>query len=387
MSKKANAKTNMYEHSKAKVELYATYLATYLNLLSRAGFVEKIYFYDLMCGEGIYEDGGKGSPILTLETIKNHFFSNGKQCPDIEILFNDKDKSEIEKDKYKIERVQDAASSIFLPDNVGVQYSREDYNEIFPKLIKDLKEIGSNGRTLIFLDPYGYKEIKSKQIKDIILNKKTELLLFFPISHMHRFARKSLSKEDFPGGIPLEKFLLPLIEFNNELAIVKSVYDFIFQLKKAFKTYLSEYNIFVDTFTIERDSQNVYGLFFFTHHVRGFEKMLESKWKMDKQQGRGFRFNSDEDSFFSEVEMSDYVHKLKEFVSCNTKTNADLYLFGLENGFLPKHTGEILKEWQKNNPKFNVSIVEGQGIRKNTFYIPYQNHANDPKKIVKFSLE
>lgn len=276
MKKKNNAKVNMLEHSKAKVELYSTYLATYLTILSLANF-KKIFLYDLMCGEGVYEDGGKGSPILTLETIKNHYFSNKKECPDIEILFNDRDKSEIEKDKYKVERVKELSSKIFLPSNVKVQYSKEDYSEIFPKLVKKLQVIKNNSRMLIFLDPYGYKEIKPEHIKEILENKKTELLLFLPISYMHRFAEKSLSKEDFPGGIPLEKFLLPLIEFNNNLSIVRSVHDFIFQLKESFKGYLSDHNIFVDTFTIERDKQNVYSLFFFTHHIRGFEKMLETK--------------------------------------------------------------------------------------------------------------
>ncbi|MFZ1290259.1 MAG: three-Cys-motif partner protein TcmP [Melioribacteraceae bacterium] len=387
MKKKINAKTNRLEHSKAKVELYSTYLATFLNILSRVNFIDKIFIYDLMCGEGIYEDGGKGSPILTLETIKNHYFSNKKQCPDIEILFNDKDKSEIEKDKYKIERVQAAASTIFLPFNVDIKYSKEDYNKIFPRLIKNLREIENNNRILIFLDPYGYKEIKPEHIKEIIGNKKTELLLFLPISHMYRFCKKSLSKEDFPGGVPLEKFLLPLIEFNTNLSIVKSVYDFIFQLKESFKGYLSEYNIFVETFTIERDSQNVYSLFFFTHHIRGFEKMLESKWKMDKQQGRGFRFNSDEDTFFSEVEMSDYVHKLKEFVSSNIKTNADLYLFGLENGFLPRDTNKVLKEWQNKYPNFKVYLQNKRETRKGSFYLGYEHHNSDPKKIVTFIFE
>jgi three-Cys-motif partner protein len=67
--KNSNAKLVMLEHSKAKVELYATYLATYLNILSRVPFVIRIHIYDLMCGEGVYVDDSKGSPIIAMERI------------------------------------------------------------------------------------------------------------------------------------------------------------------------------------------------------------------------------------------------------------------------------------------------------------------------------
>ena len=86
--KKKDSKTNLLDHSEAKVKLLGNYLSIYLNVLSRSP-INKIYLFDLFCGEGIYEDGGKGSPMIILETIKNHYFSNNKTCPKIEILFND----------------------------------------------------------------------------------------------------------------------------------------------------------------------------------------------------------------------------------------------------------------------------------------------------------
>ena len=68
----------------------------YLNILSRAGYLDKIHIYDLMCGEGIYSDGSKGSPIIALEKIKEHYCQNNNTCPNLDVWFNDKDKSEIE---------------------------------------------------------------------------------------------------------------------------------------------------------------------------------------------------------------------------------------------------------------------------------------------------
>jgi hypothetical protein len=45
--KKVDAKLDMLEHSEAKVELYSTYLAIYLNILSRVSYVRQIFVFDL----------------------------------------------------------------------------------------------------------------------------------------------------------------------------------------------------------------------------------------------------------------------------------------------------------------------------------------------------
>ena len=80
-----SSKTIMLEHSKAKVELYGRYLARYLNILGQVSAIESIYIFDLFCGEGIYEYNSKGSPIIALETINNHYFSRKQRCPKIEL--------------------------------------------------------------------------------------------------------------------------------------------------------------------------------------------------------------------------------------------------------------------------------------------------------------
>lgn len=383
-----NAKLVMLEHSKAKVELYTNYLATYLNILTRTPFVDKIHIYDLMCGEGIYKDGSKGSPIVAIERIKEHYFSNKKTCPDMSVWFNDKDKSEIEKEKYKIERVKEKCSKIFKPNNVSIEYTKEDYREIYPKIIQKINSFTKTERLLLFIDPYGYKEIKLEQLKSYLSGGKTELILFLPISFMSRVANKSLGEDYFPGGEPLKEFLLPLFETEKEVIAFTKPYLFINQLKKLLRNYLINKNIFVDTFTMERDEKNVYCLFFFTPNALGFEKMLDTKWKIDEERGKGFRIDSEQESLFNEPEVLDYPNSLKNFIITGvTKTNSDLYIFGLENGFLPKHTNQILKDWQNNNSKFKVFEEDDTSARKNSFYILYENYGSNPKKVVKFMFE
>ena len=65
MAKKESQKT-MFEHSEVKVKLLETYLKRYFNILNNAQFVGDIHYFDLFSAEGIYENGGKGSPIIAV---------------------------------------------------------------------------------------------------------------------------------------------------------------------------------------------------------------------------------------------------------------------------------------------------------------------------------
>jgi three-Cys-motif partner protein len=154
MAKNKESKLIMLEHSKAKVELFGRYLSIYLNVISRVPFIKKIYLYDLFAGEGKYLNNEKGSPIVAMDCIKNHYYSNNETCPTIDILFNDSRKSEIDPKIYKIERVRMFVDEMFKPQNVTVRYKKEEYNEIIKEVILQLGKIPDSERALLFIDPW-----------------------------------------------------------------------------------------------------------------------------------------------------------------------------------------------------------------------------------------
>jgi three-Cys-motif partner protein len=85
----------MMQHSEVKVRLLKLYLERYLNILSASRYIGDINVYDLFCGEGIYENNGKGSPIVILETIKNIYYAskaNGTSKDKFNCFFNDIEK-------------------------------------------------------------------------------------------------------------------------------------------------------------------------------------------------------------------------------------------------------------------------------------------------------
>jgi three-Cys-motif partner protein len=364
--KNVNPKTSLLEHSEAKIELYGRYLSVYLNILHRAGFVKRIFVFDLFCGEGIYENNAKGSPIIALDCIRNHYYSNKNSIPNMTVWFNYIGKSELE-DGYKVDRVQRISETLTIPSNVDVRFFKRNYREIFPEAI-ELVEQTRDAKGLFFIDPFGYKIIKPLDIRKMLEIGNTEVLLWLPIAQMYRFAG-SVIENQFPGSDPLRDFLKDL--FGNNIPNFRSAYDFVDQLKGRFRAYLKDLNAYVDIFFLERDATNVYCLFFFTRNIKGYEKIIETKWQIDKEHGRGFTIEKTQ-SFFSEIELSGYKQKTQAFIeSADYRTNTELYFFGLENGFLPKHTKSVLDAFTKSG--LIVEVVSLDGTPAKGYYLGDMN--------------
>lgn len=346
------------EHSKAKIELWSYYLSIYLNIIQRAAGIDKVYIYDVFCGEGKYEGGESGSPLVTLEKIKDHYFANKETCMNIEVLFNDNGQSEIEPNKKRIERVEHFAKSIFKPENVKIEYESLDAKKIIKNTVQKLSGLKSNERALLFIDPWGYKEIEIKELKTILQSGRSEIILFLPIYLMYRFTGKAISDEDFPGGKPLQALVKEL--FGAGTPSLKSELQYINSLTKQFKNYL--HLKYSTSFSIERTKNHYFSLFFFTNNKTGFQKMLETKWRLDEENGRGYKIavNKNQQSMFDVLEVSNYDDSVYEYIKGRKSvTNHQLLDFGLDNEYLPKHTKSVLDSLRKQN-KIKLSSGDGQ---------------------------
>lgn len=370
MSKVYDSQKALQEHSKAKVELYEKYLAVYLSLLTHVRYINRIYIFDLFCGEGAYEGGEQGSALSALRVIKDLYWTYRETCPNISVWFNDNGVSQIEDGTPKINRVERLCRDKYgVPDTepfdskVKVRFFDEDYIDICRVALKQL-EAETNAKGLFFLDPYGYKYTPPDNIREIMEAGNTEVILFLPASQMYRFIKPALETE-VSGTEPLKEFLGDL--FGDAVPHFESVLEFIEGVKERYRSYLYGLEIFIDSFILERDNQNTYCLLFFTTHIKGALKMLETKWSLDKEQGRGFRYgDSGTPSLFQRTETTGYHEKLRAFIKeAEYRTNDDLFRFGLKNGFLPKHTNQILKDWKKRIEGFEVFSLDGKEVRGN----------------------
>lgn len=359
--KKKNIKTNLLSHSEAKVQLLGKYLKRYLNIISNDGYTEKINIFDLFCGQGEYENGGEGSPLVSLREIKNAYHISIKEKPikkpKINCYFNDIDED-------KIDILENAIKNKFLYDNnIGeLELTTNDYIIEIQRLSKLFKTY-QNEKGFVFIDPYGYKEVRAEHIKQLMdCNKKAEVLLWLPIQFMYRF-----SKNETPES--LQNFIDEL-GLTSEIGDLNNVWDFIDLLKKGFQNYLGN-NFFVDNFSLKKEENSVFCLYFFTSHIRGFEKMLEAKWDIDSEQGKGWDYGGNQPSLFFEYKTNPLAERLEVFLKEKPRTNGETYEFTLRQGFLPKHANEILADWQQIG-KLSVKLTNGKNARKKAFYNSYK---------------
>ncbi len=361
-----DSKTNLFEHSQAKVRLLGEYLKRYLNIIANSGYTKRIKIYDLFCGEGVYENGGEGSPLVIMRAVKDLHFTNvakSKQIPLIDCSFNDIDTSKVEKVKQAIKN-----KSLYYPEFGSIEYNTLDYQEEVERLISELAKL-QDQKVFLFIDPYKYKHIQASHIKNLLTNGNTEVLLFLPTQFMYRFDSNGTPK-------CLKDFIEELVEYKN-WKDNDSVWQFIEQLKDSFKKYLGE-NYFVDTFTIQKEANTVYCLFFFCPHIKGFEKMLETKWEIDSEQGKGWDYTGQQDLFHEKTNALE--DKLKTFLISDKRYNGDVYEFTLRAGFLPKHTNEIFYNWSRLGI-LEVLADQGGKVRMGSFYITYRCFRDENKKV------
>lgn len=355
----------MFKHSEVKVKLLSLYMERYLNILSLSKYIDKIILFDLFCAEGIYENGGKGSPIILLEAIKELPYSaNGTN--EFDLYLNDLDCDKIEKLKQEIESRQLKSNRIG-----SLYFSTEDYQRMLPLVVSKFSGF-KRTRGFIFIDPYGYKEVKFSHIKELLRPGTTEVLLFLPTQFMFRFEEKGTPQS-------LKDFISELVP-EKDWPKSNTGIDFIEQLKEAFKSRLSD-DKFVDTFIITREKNQFFCLFFFTSHIYGFDRMLDAKWKIDEEDGRGWKYNVTND-LFSTVDISPNTYKLenglKDFLKSEQRSNSEIYEYTLHLGYLPKHTTAVLSKFQNDGI---LDIVSLDKIKKGAFYINYGNWKDNPEKV------
>ncbi len=363
---KKDVKANLLEHSEVKVRLLGEYLTRYLSVIANLEYNQKIRIYDLFCGKGRYDDGGEGSPLIIAKAI-DALYKSGVirgQFPEINCYFNDLDGE-------KVANVEKEVDALNLDKEAFgiIEYSSNDYQEEMDKLVALLPAI-KNEKVFIFIDPYGYKHIRASDIASLLKNKNAEVLLFLPTQFMYRF-----DQEGTPES--LKDFIEELVPYKDWKE-TDSIWGFINQLKDAFRDYLGG-NFCVDTFTIQKDPRTVFCLFFFSSHIRGFEKMLEAKWQIDNEEGKGWEYDA-QPSLFVALKTNPLAEKLKEYLK-KGRSNGEVYSFTLHSGFLPKHTNEILTTWQRQGV-LDVILTDGNPARKKAFYISYDNYKEDPRKVI-----
>jgi len=370
----------MLLHSEAKVEFYKKYLEIYLRVLYLARKIREINIFDVFCGTGLYDNDKKGSPLVAFDAIRK-LREEHHGSKKITLNVNDSKASKISKVQEYIEQSNEG--------HCEVNYRNENADDFFREIIDLLESQDDNVRNLIFIDPYGYKEIRKEILLSLLTNGRSELIIFLPISQMQRFTTVALGSDLKPYE-PLKKFVDSFFDENHRLRkhTVSSV-EYISDVRVALR--FNKY--FTTSFSIQRDKSNTYALFFISPHIYGFEKILEVKWQLDEAEGGGFKqpeppslFPDQEKQLIKQQNYLDLEGLLEDHLS-SPKDNLETYEFVLANEFLPRHANEIFRHWANEKPNFNVlNCSDGKPARKGSFYINWKYYRNFAPPRVIFKL-
>lgn len=372
MSKKLTSKDIMLPHSEAKVAFYREYLTRFLSIMS-VSQIEHVNIFDVFCGRGVYANGGLGSPIQAMETIarvrKDH-----PSRTEFKLYLNDL----VEK---HVLGVKEYINEHFTDDLCKVKYLNLPIQRLFEALVPHLYTTDKASKNLVFIDPYGYKDIHRATLYNLMNNGRTEILLFLPISFMHRFTHYAFSGKKDKKAEPLKKFIAEFFEADSPLLKEEAmdVKTYINELARAF-SFNGEF--YTTSYFIKRDSKNYFALFFITNNLLGLERAIDSMWALDEAEGRGFHEKEDKNQprlFDEEIFIENKHHEQHEYLKTiflslllkNNLTNCDIYRATLFQGFKTTHATEVFRDLE-NSGIIQVVRLDGKERRKNSFYINYK---------------
>ncbi|MCB0543575.1 MAG: three-Cys-motif partner protein TcmP [Saprospiraceae bacterium] len=374
---KQNVKNFVLPHSEAKLEMYHGYLEKYLNILVAFQGFNQINLFDVFCGSGIYDDGKAGSPILAFKAIMQNrewCKTHGKSPTTINLSINDVEKVKVENIKAYLEFQPKPTNCNILYENLAAQ-------EYLAKVQRQVELQSKTSRSLIFIDPYGYKDIKADLLDALLNNERTEVILFLPVSFIYRFAGVAQGDEKISQYEHLREFISSFFPHDHPIRRneVRSPIEFIDNLKEAL-AFKEKYHS--ASYFIQRDKGNYFALFFMTSNLLGLEKFLKTKWELDPVKGLGYKMPNKRGPglFDTQFEVEDrderiqsFANELEKYMIEKVRSDKEIYEFTLYKGFLPEHLTSIFKQWQ-NQDKLETWISHNNTLaRKGSFNINYNS--------------
>ncbi|QIL78460.1 three-Cys-motif partner protein TcmP [Hymenobacter sp. HDW8] len=383
-SRSASTKDVLQDHSQAKVKLYTGYLSAYLKILGNTPYMDTIHLFDILCGEGRYKDGEEGSALQGLRTIIEYYASTPLTKLKLSVRLNDFGQSTVEKGYKKIERVESFASKLVIPKSkIQLTCSDLEYSVILEEVGRKLNTLRGNEKSIVFIDPWGYKSIKPQKLKELFACDRCEILLFLPTTHMYRFANKATAsglEEKVPSGSePLKRLLEEL--FDNDVPRFQVFDEFESAILKRLTGKMgAKYS---SSFALETAKRNKYSLFFFTPHIKGLDVFNQVRWKLDTASGRGYFYRKNPNQLALLLNCPEVAHiqQVRDLIRSGHVNNRQVYEFGVVNGYLTKATNAALNHL-KGAGEVVVEASDGKSIPTKT--ANYLQHNSDRDVLFKY---
>lgn len=334
------------EGTKTKLEIYRGYVRAWLQVFLHSDKFKgrQLRFYDFFSGPGEDSSGAAGSPLILIEELLKERAKIDQRGHQIRILFNDQDSAKIENLKQLC-----AKKSMPWQPRFG---SLE-----FAQAIKEVQSELGAGPSLVFIDQNGVKHITRDVFNVLTKAATTDFIFFTASSAKWRFGDLLAPELKLPENVPYTEVHRVLADRYREWA---------------------PKGMFIGHFSI-RKKANIYGLVFGSHHWRGMQKFLEIVWKLDPACGeadyqmeadtvQGQLYVEQGKPGFKKRKTELFQEELSELIpSSQLKTDADVFLHCLTNGFLPRvakdvyirlRDARVLKNAKATFPRYSADVMK-----------------------------
>lgn len=235
------------EKSRIKTLIVTEFFKAYFPIINTA-FQQDVWYIDLFCGPGYYEDGSASTPIKLLDVIDA--FRDNAVRERLKIVFNDHNTDYVEKLRHHIEAHPVLPRLKYKPQTLNLKASEVDLS-VYTK---------GNNPIFSFVDPWGYKDVSVSQVWSLVKNRGSDCVLFFNSDRILQDISKPANTQDFQQifGNLFER--AKAIQIDSTLSQRKKSEAFLMLFSKNLyltvkREYDDKFKIFVLPFYVEADDK------------------------------------------------------------------------------------------------------------------------------------
>jgi three-Cys-motif partner protein len=239
----------------------------------------QVAIIDGFASAGRYRDGRVGSPLIFLEAYLTHIARDRFRSPP-HFVFIEARREFAAHLRYEIDALGDLAGA-------EVDVVLAEYEDAFPRVFKWLSANYTVPilPTFAFIDPLGYEKAPLKLLREYRaeLGTKAEAMVYVPVDFMARFIGTTMTSGALDKAFgsrqaweDIKREAAPGAEASHQIA-------------EAYAQVLRTEFDLVSRFVVDPASRNRYFLFFGTDHLDGLKAMKAAYWKVDPEDGRGYR--------------------------------------------------------------------------------------------------
>lgn len=251
------------DHTSYKINYVSAYVKEWLYVLANRKNATTVNFIDCMCNAGIYTDGELGTPIKSLEHIRDAAYAH----PNVQfhVFLNDYDNDRLTVIKEVVAEILGTA-----PKNLTVHFDNKDVNEYLEEVSTFRNQCGVfNALTLLYVDPYNFGTVKLKNIKNFLSKYYSELIFNVFTSDFRRNGKSEIN------GKKIQECMTgcDLSQIKNVEQLVALIDD---QLTTGHIKYTFRYEFRTQT------NSELYQIMFCTPNFKGIEQLKKALWEVFK---------------------------------------------------------------------------------------------------------